>query len=507
VLADAEGETVAAEELSASRPRFIPSILALPRLLPRLRSWYARYGLALGLTDAAAIAAAVVAAYLWRFGENLQVTVAGTVHAYPLVAVLIGLVWWVVLDARGSRERCVIGHGLDEYRLVISASLYAFGGVAIVSYFLDAELSRGFFLTLLPLGTFLVLLGRWVGRQILHRRRAIGGAFTPTLVVGSAREVREAVRDLQRNQHAGYRPVAVALTPSDDNAAIMATPEMSDLPVIDLSSVNRHVAESRVRAVVVAPGLTRARVRQLAWELENSLVRLMFVPSLVDVAGPRLSVHQVQDLSLLSVDLPRYSGWNHAIKRAFDLAFSTVALILLAPVLAVIAVLIKREDGGPILFRQERIGLRGEPFVVHKFRTMCVDAESRIDAMIAAAGGQALLFKVEDDPRITKIGKVLRKYSLDELPQFWTVLRGGMSVVGPRPQVAREVAEYTDAAHRRLLIKPGITGLWQVNGRSDLSIEESIRLDLRYVENWSLTGDLTIIARTIRVVLQSSGAY
>lgn len=498
---------MAADESSALRARLIPASLDRSRLSESLRNWYTRYGLALGITDAVAITAAVVAAYLWRFGEDLQVTVAGSTQAYPLVAALIGLVWWAGLDARGSRERRVIGHGLEEYRLVMSASLYTFGGVAIVSYFLGAELSRAFFLILLPLGTFLLLLGRWSGRQILHRRRAIGGAFTPTVVVGSAREVRDAVRDLRRNRHAGYRPVAVALTPSNANAEIMSTPEMADLPVIDLASVGRHAAEHRVRAVVVAPGLPRERVRQLAWELENASVRLMFVPSLVDVAGPRLAVHQVQDLSLLSVDLPRYSGWNHAIKRAFDLVFSTVALILLAPVLAVVAVLIKREDGGPVLFRQERIGLRGEPFVVHKFRTMCVDAESRIDAMIAAAGGKALLFKVEDDPRITKIGKVLRKYSLDELPQFWTVLRGGMSIVGPRPQVAREVAEYTDAAHRRLLIKPGITGLWQVNGRSDLSIEDSIRLDLRYVENWSLTGDLTIIARTIRVVLNSNGAY
>ncbi len=495
---------MAVEELFAPHTGLIP----VERIhLSRSRNWYDRYHIALCASDAVAITTAVVATYMWRFGERLHVSVADTALPYVVVAASIALLWWLVLTARDTRARGVVGGGLEEYRRVINASLYAFAGIAIAAYLMGAEISRQFFLVLLPLGTFLVLFGRWASRQVLHRRRAMGGAFTPTIVVGATDAVRDVVRDLRRNGNAGYRPVAVALRQSESNTAIMASPEMADLPVIDLASIVRHVAEHRVRAVVVAPGLPGPVVRQLAWQLENSLVRLMFVPSLVDVAGPRMTVHQMQDLSLVSVDLPKYSGWNHALKRAFDLVFSIVALVLLTPVLVVVAVLVKSEDGGPVIFRQERIGANGEPFVIHKFRTMCVDAEARIDAMIVAAGGQALLFKVEDDPRITKIGKVLRKFSLDELPQFWTVLRGGMSIVGPRPQVAREVAEYSNAAQRRLLIKPGITGLWQVNGRSSLSVEDSIRFDLRYVENWSLIGDLTIILRTVRVVLHSSGAY
>ncbi len=473
----------------------------------RSRNWYDRYYNAICATDALAILATEVGTYVWRFGHRLHVAVAGTDVPYGLAAVFIAAVWWTVLGARDSRGRGVVGSGLEEYRRVISASLYAFAGVAIGAYILNAELSRQFFLVSLPVGTFLVLLGRWVGRGILHRRRAMGRAFTPTIVVGAAETVRDAVRDLRHNRNAGFRPVAIAVTESPGSAAILASPEIAALPLIDLESLRQRIDEHQVRAVVVAPGLPRERVRQLAWELENSLVSLMFVPSLVDVAGPRMAVHQMQDLSLVSVDLPRFSGWNHALKRAFDVVFSLTALIVLSPVMALVAILIKAEDGGPVLFRQERIGARGTPFIVHKFRTMCVDAEARIDAMIAAAGGRALLFKVEDDPRITRIGKILRKYSLDELPQFWTVLRGPMSIVGPRPQVSREVAEYTSEAHRRLLIKPGITGLWQVNGRSSLSVEESIRYDLRYVENWSLIGDLTIVLRTMRVVLRPSGAF
>ncbi|MBK8460506.1 MAG: exopolysaccharide biosynthesis polyprenyl glycosylphosphotransferase [Micropruina sp.] len=207
------------------------------------------------------------------------------------------------------------------------------------------------------------------------------------------------------------------------------------------------------------------------------------------------------------MELPRYTGWNHFLKRAFDVVFSSLALVCLAPLLFAVAVAIWLDDGGPIMFKQKRIGLRGESFTIHKFRTMVVDAESKVDRMIEDAGGRALLFKVEDDPRVTRLGSVLRRYSLDELPQFWTALRGDMSVVGPRPQVAREVAEYSSDAHRRLLTKPGITGLWQVSGRSDLSVEESIALDLWYVENWSLTGDLAIILKTLKVVLRRHGAY
>jgi len=490
---------VTAQDLSALRTHQFPAT----RL--RRRTWYNRYKMALGITDAVAIAAAVIVGYLWRFHGDLQVSVTGTRLPYVVVVVFISVSWWSVLAARDSRARGVIGGGSEEYRRVISASLQTFGGVAIAAYFLDANISRGFFLVMLPLGTFLVLLGRWTGRQILHRRRVIGGAFTPTVVVGAAREVRDAVRDLRRNRQAGYRPVAIALSPSDDNAAIMMSPEMADLLVIDLASVDRHVAENRVGAVVVAQGFPQSRVRQLAWELENSSVRLMFVPSLTDVAGPRLTVHQLQELSLVSVDLPRYSGWSHALKRVFDIVFASAALLVLSPILGVIALLIKREDGGPVIFRQERIGLGGNTFMIHKFRTMHLDAEARLTELLTECEPGSPLFRLDGDPRVTKIGRILRRYSLDELPQFWTALCGAMSIVGPRPHLAREVAAYPAEGLRRLLIKPGITGLWQVNGRHNIPFEDAVRLDLRYVENWSLTGDFTIILRTIRVVLSSSG--
>lgn len=191
----------------------------------------------------------------------------------------------------------------------------------------------------------------------------------------------------------------------------------------------------------------------------------------------------------------------------FDVVFSALALLFLTPVLLVIAVAIFLDDPGPIIFRQQRVGLRGKPFTIHKFRSMAVDAEARLEALRSQSTGNGPLFKMDADPRITPVGRVLRKYSLDELPQFWTVLRGRMSVVGPRPHLERELDEFPDVGLRRLLIKPGITGLWQVSGRSDLNLEDSMKLDLRYVQNWSLLGDVAIVLKTIKAMISPQGAY
>lgn len=249
-------------------------------------TWYARYDLMLGVSDAAMIALAVVAVTVWRFGEEAWPAVALSGLEYPLLSFGIALLWWVALDARGSRDRGVIGNGLDEYRRVMNAGLYAFSAIAIASYLFLVDLSRAYFLVLLPVGTALLLLGRWTCRQVLHRRRAIGGAFTPTIVVGAASEVHGVVRDLTRNRHAGYKPVAVAVPTAEVDAEELKTPELAGVPTIAISRLKSHLDEHRAGAVVVVPGLPRQKVRNLAWQLENSPVELMFVPSLTDVAGP-----------------------------------------------------------------------------------------------------------------------------------------------------------------------------------------------------------------------------
>jgi exopolysaccharide biosynthesis polyprenyl glycosylphosphotransferase len=413
------------------------------------------------------------------------------------------MVWVLSLGAVDTRSLQIVGTGLEEYRRVMMASVGLFGAMGILSYLLDSALSRALFVTTLPLGVGLLLLERWLLRKLLHGLRRRGRAMTQTLVVGNSDAVADVAARLRRDVSAGYRAAAMHLTDGRHRAAATGLAIRS----LDTEAFERALERGTFGAVILTEGLDREQTRQIAWRLENSPVQMMFVPRLVDVAGPRMQIRETEGLSFVHVDLPRFSGAKTAMKRAFDIVFSAGALLLLIPVFLMVAVLIKLDDRGPVFFRQQRVGRYGEPFTIHKFRTMCVDAEAKVDALIAANGGAALLFKLEDDPRITPIGKFLRKYSLDELPQFWSVLRGGMSVVGPRPQVSREVAEYSDIHHRRLLIKPGITGLWQVNGRSELSMDESIRLDLRYVENWSIVGDITIILKTVRVVARPDGAY
>ena len=467
-------------------------------------SWYGNYRRKLVLTDTIIVGVAVGASAALRFGDSPEALVSGTPIPYLVAVVLIGAIWLLSLGAKESRDRHVVGAGLVEYERVFNASLWAFGAVAVLSYLASAELSRLLFIVTLPFGLTLLLLGRWASRAWLNRKRRTGAEMTPTLIVGTPHDVERLRLDMNRRPDAGYRVVAVC---EHDEYNTAPADVLNGLPRVPLGEVGTFVRSSGIGAVAVCGVVPSLKLRELAWSLEDSPTQLMFAPRLTDVAGPRIKVSDVPGLALVHVDLPRFSGWHHALKRALDVVVSSAALVLLAPVMGAIALAVKHDGKGPVMFRQERIGMGGRPFTIHKFRTMAPDAESQIEELIHRSGGQALLFKLEHDPRITPVGHLLRKYSLDELPQFWTVLRGDMSVVGPRPQVAREVAEYTDALHRRLLVKPGITGLWQVNGRSSLSVEESVRLDLYYVENWSLTSDLAVILKTVKVVLRPHGAH
>ncbi len=469
----------------------------------RLGGWRTNLRLMLWSVDSLVVGATVAVTFLLLFEPNERLTGMESI-SYSMLAPGIAISWLLVLELTGSRDFRVAGAGLEEYRRVVLASLYLFGGAAIISYLLRVSLSRGIFALALPIGVAALLASRWISRAYLNRLRAAGRAVTSTLVVGTGPSVAMLLADLAKRHDVGYRADGVCLLSDLPSAE---RPRLSGLAQHRLAALSDAAVCGRYGAVIVAEGLTRDETRNLAWSLEASPVELMFQASLVDVAGPRLTVREVEGMSLMHVDLPTFTGATLALKRVFDVAFSSLALLALSPLLAIVALAIKLDDGGPVIFRQQRIGRCGQEFTIHKFRTMGVDAEAKMDSLIAENGGTALLFKLKHDPRITRLGALLRKYSIDELPQFWSVLRGGMSIVGPRPQVAREVAEYTEAHHRRLLIKPGITGLWQVSGRSELSLEESIRLDLRYVENWSLINDANIILKTVGVVLRPQGAF
>ena len=249
------------------------------------------------------------------------------------------------------------------------------------------------------------------------------------------------------------------------------------------------------------------QLRRLSWALEGTGIELLVAPSLTDVAGPRIVVRPVQGLPLLHIEEPEFHGAKRVLKASIDRVLATVALVVACPIMMVTAIAIKVSDGGPIFYRQVRVGRLGAEFVMWKFRTMSVDAEDRHAQLLAQAKHDGVLFKLADDPRATPLGRVLRRYSIDEIPQLLNVMAGSMSLVGPRPQRPFEVAQYADDARRRLLVKPGMTGLWQVSGRNTLTWEETIQLDLHYVDNWSVTRDLVILAKTAWTVLRSRGAY
>jgi len=284
---------------------------------------------------------------------------------------------------------------------------------------------------------------------------------------------------------------------------------VADVPVGGMDDVVSLATDLGADTIAVTSASETAAqyLRQLSWQLEGSGIELLVAPGLIEVAGPRLHIRPFEGLPLLSVEQPRFEGWGRMVKGGIDRCAAVAALLLLAPVLLTIAAAVRLTSPGPVLYRQERVGVNGRTFTMLKFRSMVVDAEERLEQIQAANISDGLLFKMRDDPRVTPVGRWLRRLSLDELPQLLNVLGGSMSMVGPRPPLPTEVAQYDSQVRRRLLVKPGLTGLWQISGRSDLPWEEAVRLDLRYVENWSLALDALILWKTFRAVLSSSGAY
>ena len=420
------------------------------------------------------------------------------------LTVSLPLLWWVsVALARGYDVR-FIGLGSEEFRRVLNAAVSLTGAVAIVSYAARSDIARGYLVIALPCATVLDLLARFVLRKRLHRQRRAGAFMHRTIAVGSADAVADLIAELRRETYHGLSVVGACLSAAAPPAEVAGVPVCGGLERIQ-AAVSDLAADTV--AVLASPQLNGVRLRHLAWQLERTGTDLCVAPAVMDVAGPRTTIRPVAGLPLLHVDHPEFTGARQVIKGTFDKVVALTALIMLAPLMACIALAVRLSDGGPALFRQTRVGRDERLFTVYKFRTMVSDAEKQKSALQAQNEGNGLLFKIRDDPRITSIGAWLRRYSLDELPQLWNVLKGDMSLVGPRPALSAEAAEYDYYVRRRLAVKPGVTGLWQVSGRSDLSWEEAVRLDVRYVEQWSLMLDLQILWKTWSAVVHGSGAY
>ncbi|WP_228386713.1 sugar transferase [Ornithinicoccus halotolerans] len=467
-----------------------------------------RYLWALRMLDLGIVVAAVVLAQLIRFGfESATVSANEPIASglsYTLLSAALVVGWVGLLHLHGAYDGRLSGHGVQEYRAVVKASGWLFGALAVVGYAAGLDIARGYVLVAFPVGTLLLLLGHWRARRWLVQRRARGEHSDRVLIVGDRAHAPDLVAALCRTPAAGLDVVGLCSDDVDDG-------ELSGVPVLGTEAdvlVQAMAQQVDVVAVSSSAGLGAAGLRRLGWALEGTGIDLVVAPGILEVAGPRVMTRPIRGLPLLHVEAPCISGPRRVAKAVLDRVGSLLLLLVLSPLLAVLAFAVWREDRGPVLFRQVRVGQDGRPFTMLKLRTMITDAEQRLPTLMAANEGAGPLFKLREDPRVTRAGKWLRRYSLDELPQLVNVLRGEMSLVGPRPPLPREVAEYDLQARRRLLVQPGMTGLWQISGRSDLSWSESVRLDLYYVENWTPLLDLMILWRTARVVAGSeAGAY
>ena len=353
----------------------------------------------------------------------------------------------------------------------------------------------------------MLLLGRPAARADLHRRRRLGRCSHRVLVVGTGGHVRDLAERLREEPLAGLRVVGACIPAGTGHVRLADGALIPVLGGIDGVQSALLASGADTVAVTASPGLQGEALRRLSYDLEGTGVDLLVAPALTNVTGTRISIRPVAGLPLLHLDEPELSGMRTLIKAVFDRSSALLGLLGLLPLLLAIALAVRLTSPGPAIFKQLRVGRDGKTFWVWKFRSMYADAEARLEGLRERNEHDGLLFKLRDDPRVTPLGRWLRTYSLDELPQLVNVLRGDMSMVGPRPPLPSEVARYVGHTHRRLLVKPGITGLWQVSGRSDLSWEDTVRLDLQYVENWSLGLDVAVLARTIMTVARGNGAY
>ncbi|WP_344090384.1 sugar transferase [Microbacterium deminutum] len=471
--------------------------------------WERQYIRALVVSDAILIAATLAATVLLvPHPTMIPVHKLSSAVSVWLVVGLIGLVIITLLSLSGSRTSRVVGVGSQEYRAIARSCFVAFTSAALFAYLFRMGGLKFVLAVGLVATAGVLVMSRWVWRRWLVAQRREGRMANRVLLVGSEASVASTARDLKRTPAAGLHVVGACTPSSRIGAYIPGTDIAVSGSVSNVMQALERVAADTV-LITSANELSADTVRSLSWQLEPGQQHLIVAPSLTDIGGPRLHARPVSGLPLVHVETPRYHGGKLHLKRAFDMFAAGLLILLLSPVLLASAIAVRSSSPGDVLFRQERIGLSGRRFDMLKFRSMYVDAEDRLGELSAHPrdGGNDIMFKLKSDPRVTDVGRILRRFSLDELPQLINVLRGDMALVGPRPPLDREVRQYTDSVHRRFLVKPGITGLWQVSGRSDLDWDETVRLDLFYVENWTLTGDLLILLKTVRAVLKSDGAY
>ncbi len=480
----------------------------------KTRHWQSAYTRWLALSDLVVILAAVYGAQFVRFSilgteESLATGGRWDVEiSYTAFSFCLALVWMLALQVADAREYRVIGAGYTEYKRVVDSTVWTFGVLAILDVTLKISVVRGYLIIAFPLGLGLLLLSRFLWRKWVHAQRRLGQFQYRAIVVGDYAKSAHVGRQIARQRNPEYRIVG-AVTERMDSEDVELLGVVRPTRKYALSTITMLIDEVDADTLILTSSdtLEPAKMRRLGWALEERGVELVVAPALTDIAGPRIHTRPVAGLPLIHIEFPEFTGRKYWVKRAFDIAASAMLILALSPVLIAVALAVKLTSPGPVLFHHTRIGQNGEPFKMWKFRSMVDNADAQLKQLLEEQGtSDRPLFKVQNDPRITPVGRFIRKYSLDELPQLFNSLVGTMSLVGPRPQVEGEVALYDNAAARRLLVKPGLTGLWQVSGRSNLAWEDALRLDLYYVENWSLTSDVIILFRTFKAVVTPDGA-
>ncbi|WP_239076455.1 sugar transferase [Actinocatenispora rupis] len=485
---------------SPAPPRALPARAARPRRC----GWENRYLRVVLAADVLVALAVGAVAFGVRFG-----VVTTYNQGYLALAALLPAVWALVLGFAQAYDKRHLFVGTAEYQRVLRAGVTLAAGLTFVSYAADIRLARGYVVIVLPLTVLATVVVRFALRKRLHRARSRGRHLRRVVVMGHRRAVADLCRQLRRERYHGLEVVGACVPERRPRPTLGPVPDLG-VPVYGtFADAPEAVTVAGADTVVVlsCPELDGVALRRLGWQLERDDVDLIVASALIDVAGGRTTIRPVDGLPMLHVEHARLRGSRRVAKEIVDRCGAALLLVGLAPLLAAVALLIRADSPGPALFRQPRVGRGGALFDIVKFRTMYTDAEARLAELRGANEGAGVLFKMRDDPRVTRVGRYLRRFSLDELPQLVNVLAGQMSLVGPRPPLPAEVAEYPEDMLRRLVVKPGLTGLWQVSGRSDLPWEEAIRLDLRYVENWSLSLDLVILLRTVTAVVRTSGAY
>lgn len=477
-----------------------PSRLRIPRRITHRSRAFAPWILV--ATDTLTILLSTLAALAFRNlvpgFQDLSTVHYNVSTIWPLAV----LIWVVCLFSVGAYSDKNLGAGTDEYARTMHSSLMAAAFIGIVCYLTRFDLSRGFYILLFAFGTPLLVLTRWMVRRVIHILRRKNWLTRRVVLAGNPENIQEILTVAQRETWLGYYVVGALLpegTPRGD----------LDLPVLGTVDEALNIVDSRdIDIVIFANGSfpSSRGFRRMAWQLESHHCQMVVAPALTDIASQRIQVRPVAGIPLVLVEPPTTQQAGRWAKRLFDIVFASLILLAISPIMIATALGIWLDDHGPVIFKQVRVGKNGEHFECLKFRSMVTNAEEILKSL-QNQGPNEVMFKMENDPRITKIGHFIRRFSIDELPQLWNVVRGDMSLIGPRPALPKEVAPYAPHVNRRLEVRPGLTGLWQVSGRSNLSWDDTVRLDLYYVDNWSMTQDLSILAQTVKAVLASDGAY